>query len=105
VGLAFFFGLFHGLGFAGGLLGAMQGMPRGVVGLSITAFSAGVEVGHQMVVLPLFLVLTLARSPRLGTAGGERLSLALVRGGSVAISIAGGIYLVAALRLQGGLAG
>ncbi|MBI3450423.1 MAG: HupE/UreJ family protein [Acidobacteria bacterium] len=86
LGMAFFFGLFHGLGFAGGLLDAMQGMPGGAVGVAITGFSAGVEVGHQMIVLPLFFALMLARSPR------------LVWGGSVAISVAGGIYFLAAIR-------
>ena len=35
LGAAFFFGLFHGLGFAGGLLEAMQGMRGAVVLLAI----------------------------------------------------------------------
>ena len=51
--VAFFFGLFHGLGFAGGLLSAMEGMAGFAVGLAIVAFSLGVEIGHQMVVLPI----------------------------------------------------
>jgi hydrogenase/urease accessory protein HupE len=105
LGMAFFFGLFHGLGFAGGLLDAMQGMPGSAIGLSITAFSAGVEAGHQMIVLPLFFALMLARSSRLEPARRERLSTALVRGGSLAISVAGAIYFVAALRVDALLAG
>ena len=95
---AFFFGLFHGLGFAGGLLSAMEGMNGVAIGLAIAAFSLGVELGHQMVVLPLFCGLKLARNSRADDAGRERLSLALVRAGSLVISVAGMIYLVAALQ-------
>ena len=54
VATAFFFGLFHGLGFAGGLLDAMDGLNGLAIGLAIGAFSLGVEIGHQMVVLPVF---------------------------------------------------
>ncbi|HZE88004.1 MAG TPA: HupE/UreJ family protein [Verrucomicrobiae bacterium] len=100
LGMAFFFGLFHGLGFAGGLLDAMQGMPGAAVGVAITGFSAGVEVGHQMIVLPLFFLLSLARAPRLDAARRDRLSRALVRGGSIAISVAGAIYFLAAMRVH-----
>ena len=53
-GRRFFFGLFHGLGFAGGLLDAMREMPSGTMFVAIFAFSLGIEAGHQMVVLPLF---------------------------------------------------
>jgi hydrogenase/urease accessory protein HupE len=95
---AFFFGLFHGLGFAGGLLSAMDGMNGVAVGVAIAAFSLGVELGHQMVVLPLFSGLKLARVARDDEAGRERLTLAMMRGGSLLISIAGTIYLVAALK-------
>ena len=52
--LAFLFGLFHGLGFAGGLLEVMHGMSGRIVMLAILGFSLGVEVGNQMVLLPLF---------------------------------------------------
>src|SRR5438477_7334494 len=55
--VAFFFGLFHGLGFAGALLEAMQGMSSNALVLAILGFSAGVEVGHQVVVLPTFCAL------------------------------------------------
>ena len=63
LGAAFFFGLFHGLGFAGGLLNAMREMPGATMFLAILAFSVGVEAGHQMVVLPLFAFLK-AVTPR-----------------------------------------
>lgn len=51
---AFFFGLFHGLGFAGGLLALMHAMPPRLVIAAILGFSLGVEVGNQLVLLPLF---------------------------------------------------
>lgn len=60
--VAFGFGLIHGLGFAGGLLEAMEGLPALGIGLAILAFSIGVEVGHQVVVLPLFGVLRFGRA-------------------------------------------
>ncbi|MHA3771765.1 HupE/UreJ family protein [Verrucomicrobiota bacterium sgz303538] len=60
--VAFGFGLIHGLGFAGGLLEAMEGLPALGIGLAILAFSIGVEVGHQVVVLPLYGALRLGRA-------------------------------------------
>ena len=95
---AFFFGLFHGLGFAGGLLDAMNGMSGVAVGLAIAAFSLGVELGHQMVVLPVFFGLKLARNVRADDVGRERLSLGALRAGSLLICVAGTIYLIAALK-------
>ena len=95
---AFFFGLFHGLGFAGGLLDAMDGLSGLAVGIAIAAFSLGVELGHQMVVLPVFFGLQLARTTRPDDAGRERLSLAAMRGGSLLICVAGTLYLLAALK-------
>jgi len=96
--VAFFFGLFHGLGFAGGLLEAMQGMTTNSLVLAIVGFSAGVELGHQVVVIPTFCALKLTRGWRSETWQGERRTTLLSRWGSVAISIAGATYLVAALR-------
>ena len=96
--VAFFFGLFHGLGFGGGLLEAMQGMTTNSLALAIVGFSAGVELGHQVVVIPTFCALKMARGWRSETAQGERRTTLLSRWGSVAISIAGATYLVAALR-------
>jgi len=95
---AFFFGLFHGLGFAGGLLEAMDGLSGIAVGVAIAAFSLGVELGHQMVVLPVFFGLKLARATRPDDAGRERLSLATMRAGSLLVCLAGTLYLIAALR-------
>jgi hydrogenase/urease accessory protein HupE len=96
--VAFFFGLFHGLGFAGGLLEAMQEMPVTSKLLAIAAFSLGVELGHQMIVLPLFSSLKLARQTRADAAAKDRLSLVAQRLGSAAVSLAGMFYLFVALR-------
>jgi hydrogenase/urease accessory protein HupE len=96
--VAFFFGLFHGLGFAGGLLEAMQEMPVTSKLLAIAAFSLGVELGHQMIVLPLFTSLKLARQTRADAAAKDRLSLVAQRLGSAAVSLAGMFYLFVALR-------
>ena len=90
--VAFGFGLFHGLGFAGGLLETMQGS-HGVV-LALAGFSIGVELGHQVVVLPIFAGIKL-----LGTARNQgRLRAGALRFGSGAIAVAGMVYLIAALR-------
>lgn len=94
---AFFFGLFHGLGFAGGLLEAMDEMTGHTLTVAIVAFSLGVEIGHQLVVLPLFAGLKRARSMRKDPAQRERLSLSMLRKGSLLISVAGGYYLYIAL--------
>ena len=92
--VAFFFGLFHGLGFAGGLLSAMEGMAGFAIGLAILAFSIGVEIGHQMVVLPIFGALKIARrsAPR-----AAEIPSRTVRYGSAGIFVAGMFYLVSAL--------
>jgi len=95
--VAFFFGLFHGLGFAGGLLEAMQGMQGVAVILALAAFSIGVETGHQMVVLPLFGGLSVARTVS-AHADREKPWAVIQRVGSAAISVAGMFYLVIALR-------
>jgi hypothetical protein len=100
LGVAFFFGLFHGLGFAGALLEAMQGMRGSVALVAIIAFSIGVETAHQMVVLPLFACLKLVRQTRSDEMGKRRLSVAIQRFGSAAISLAGLFYLFVALRLS-----
>jgi ABC-type nickel/cobalt efflux system permease component RcnA len=92
--VAFFFGLFHGLGFAGGLLSAMQGMQTTAVAIAIVAFSIGVELGHQVVVLPVFALRQLSgrwagRTP----ATTDR----VLRVGSFAIGLAGLFYLAVAV--------
>jgi hypothetical protein len=94
--VAFGFGLFHGLGFAGGLMDAMSEMPNVAVWLALVGFSLGVEIGHQIVVIPSFTTLQLmkncgAREPRL-------LLMARIRQiGSAFIAVAGLYYLIAAL--------
>ena len=92
---AFLFGLFHGLGFAGGLLEAMSTMHAATAALAIMAFSVGVEMGHQVVVLPAFGVLRLLRN---GTVNGIGHDGLVQRYGSAGIALAGIMYLVAALR-------
>ncbi len=100
--VAFFFGLFHGLGFAGGLLEAMSGMPGASVGLAILAFSIGVEIGHQCVVLPLFGLTSVVRGwRRRRSAAPEPAGDWLLRGGSALIAAAGMFYLIAALTQVG----
>ena len=96
--IAFAFGLFHGLGFAGGLQEAMSGMPGTTLGAALGGFSAGVEAGHQVVVLPLFALMYGLRHHvttrrELRTIIAER----ILRYGSCAISIAGACFLVKAI--------
>ncbi len=93
--VAFGFGLIHGLGFAGGLLEAMAGLPAVGTWIALGAFSIGVELGHQAVVLPLFGLLALARHQ---LRGGTQ--AAIQRYGSGVISCCGAYYLVVALHQQ-----
>ena len=96
--VAFGFGLFHGLGFAGGLLAAMEGLAGVTIITAIAAFSLGVEIGHQLVALPLFSVLKIIRTASLRATDPARLPRWAMRVGSGAIGAAGLVYLVAALR-------
>jgi hydrogenase/urease accessory protein HupE len=95
--IAFGFGLFHGLGFAGGLKDAMSEMPSVAMWVALVAFSLGVEIGHQMVVLPLYSALAFARSRERGASPGM-FSRQILRFGSLAIMIAGMYYLIESLR-------
>ena len=95
--VAFGFGLFHGLGFAGGLMDAMSEMPNVAVWLALVGFSLGVEIGHQIVVIPEFTILQImkrwrAKQPRVALMNRVR------QIGSCGIAIAGVYYLVSALR-------
>jgi hypothetical protein len=90
--VAFGFGLVHGLGFAGGLLSAMEGLPRLGLGVALLAFSLGVEIGHQVVVLPVFGLLRLG-DVKLHAVFRER----MLRYGSIVISLAGVYYLINAI--------
>lgn len=94
---AFFFGLFHGLGFASGLLDTMRELPGGAVLFAIVGFSLGVEAGHQMVVLPLYYALRKARRDPLDGVGRARF-MADIRGpASLAIAVCGMYFLCTAL--------
>lgn len=95
LGVAFGFGLIHGLGFAGGLLDAMEGLPRIGTWIALGAFSLGVEIGHQVVVLPLFGALALGRH-RLH----ESFTRPALRYGSILISLCGAYYLCVAVHEQ-----
>ncbi|NOT12919.1 MAG: HupE/UreJ family protein [Methylococcaceae bacterium] len=93
--VAFGFGLFHGLGFAGGLLDAMSAMAHDGMALAMVAFSIGIEIGHMMVVLPVFGGLALLRNAH---ADKPTLSSGLQRYGSAIISFAGLVYFYHALQ-------
>lgn len=94
IAVAFGFGLFHGLGFAGGLRDAMADMPRVGLVIALVAFSLGVELGHQMVVLPLFGILTTARRQ----APPSRTPSWWYRGASAAICLVGLFFLIQAFH-------
>jgi hydrogenase/urease accessory protein HupE len=95
--VAFLFGLFHGLGFADGLLSIMQ-LTRGTALEAIVGFSAGVEAGHQLILLPLFFVLRAVRNFHRDPLPKERLSRKFQRFGSMGIMIGGLYYLWIALN-------
>ncbi len=103
LGVAFFFGLFHGLGFAGGLLAVMAELPGSSVALAIIAFSAGVEIGHQCMILPLFGLTRLVRARSGRTRSAYPAGEFLFRGGSALICLFGFFYLVTALNQLGRL--
>jgi len=95
--IAFAFGLFHGLGFAGGLKDAMADMPSVALWAALIAFSVGVELGHQIVVLPLFAVIQAMKNfkaevPRIAFI--DRLRQVA----SIFISIAGIYYFAQAVK-------
>lgn len=97
------FGLFHGLGFAGGLLDAMQSLSGSTIALAIVAFSIGVELGHQLIVIPLFALLKLVGRARAASRAREPtarqpMARQLELWGSLGIGLAGLYYLAAALQ-------
>lgn len=93
--VAFGFGLIHGLGFAGGLLDAMAGLPAVGIWIALIGFSLGVEIGHQFVVLPLYGLLAVGRH------GKNASHYAYVRQyGSIIISFGGAYYLLIAMKQQ-----
>lgn len=93
--VAFGFGLIHGLGFAGGLLDAMTGLPALSIWIALIAFSLGVEIGHQVVVLPLYTLLSMSRN-KVTIATYAR----LIRTSSAIVALGGCYFLVVALRQQ-----
>jgi hypothetical protein len=97
LGVAFGFGLFHGLGFAGGLRDAMAGMPGIALWAALIAFSVGVELGHQVVVIPLYGAMYAAK--HVNAEMPRAALLARVRQVcSVGISLAGIYFLTQAVR-------
>lgn len=96
--VAFGFGLFHGLGFAGGLLDALQAQPGAAVTTAISGFALGVEAGHQLVALPLFGVLLLARRWSDSVVVRQRFFSPAIRCASACVSLAGIFYLAATLK-------
>ena len=104
--IAFVFGLFHGLGFAGGLLETMEGLPAINLAVSLIAFTLGVELAHQVLIVPLYFVLRFLRRRFGGSDVGEAAPAEVVRPSaplgmrlaSVAISLVGMMYFVASLR-------
>jgi hypothetical protein len=74
----------------------MEGMAGFAVGLAILAFSLGVEIGHQMIVLPIFFGLRKLRDRAMPQAA--QMPARVLRYGSAGIFVAGVFYLVAALR-------
>lgn len=94
--IAFGFGLLHGCGFASGALQAMRDLPAAGLGLAVGAFSLGVELGHQAIVIPTFMLLNRLRERT--TAANMTMMAAVRRAGSAAIAVAGGVYLWLALH-------
>lgn len=90
--VAFFFGLFHGLGFAGGLLELMHAMPRNLIVFAILGFSLGVEAGNQLVLLPLYGALQLFKRTQDSTNKSQIL-LIFKSYASGAVAFAGMYYL------------
>jgi hypothetical protein len=97
---AFFFGLFHGLGFAGGLLDLMHAMPPNLVVYAILGFSLGVEAGNQLVLLPLYGLLKGIKLFRQKNAT-KKQPFTLQRFASGLVAIAGLYYLCIALICPG----
>jgi hydrogenase/urease accessory protein HupE len=95
---AFFFGLFHGLGFAGGFLDAARAMSGETIALAIASFSIGVECAHMLVVLPLFFILQRVHRGACTESVDGAPPLLTLRGGSALICVAGAFYLVSALQ-------
>jgi len=100
--VAFVFGLFHGLGFAGGLLNLLHEMPRHSVLAAILGFSVGVEVAHQIVLLPVFAAMRLLRTSIRDHSIAPAAVATLQRLLSAGIGAGGLYYLTVATIVAGG---
>lgn len=87
--LAFGFGLVHGLGFAGGLVEALQG-DRTRIALALVAFTLGVELVQQALVVPVYAAASWARARPFGPKWIERAALVVV--------VLGILFLIQALK-------
>jgi hydrogenase/urease accessory protein HupE len=96
--VAFLFGLMHGLGFASGLLELMHQMPLATALLALLGFSLGIELGNQVVLLPLFGILQLVRRIPDGPEVQDRLAGKIRQLGSGAVGAAGAYYFWVALH-------
>jgi hydrogenase/urease accessory protein HupE len=94
---AFAFGLFHGLGYAGGMRDAMSELPATAFVTALVAFTVGVELAHQMVLLPSYGVLRAARGLASSPESRAAVAAAVMRYGSVAVSVGGAYFLVRAV--------
>jgi hydrogenase/urease accessory protein HupE len=93
--IAFAFGLFHGLGYAGGLKDAMTDLPTTAFVAALVGFTIGVELAHQLVIIPSYAALRAAR--HLSAAESQAAVMRqIMRYGSAAVSVGGAYYLIMA---------
>ncbi len=76
----------------------MAGLPIAAIGVAILAFSVGVELAQQSVVLPTFFLLKLLGREEIKHRSAEGLRLLVQRYGSLLICALGTFYLVESLR-------
>jgi hypothetical protein len=76
----------------------MSDLPGVAVAIAITAFSIGVELGHQAVVLPIFAGLQIARRVHPPRDGFDPAQYYALKFGSAIVCAAGMVYFVAAVR-------
>lgn len=104
LGLAFGFGLIHGLGFAGGLADALGNASGARLAVPIVAFCLGVELAHLAFGAPMFGILKAIErhgadaGASASPSPGGRLWVQVQRWGSLLVSAGGAWYLWAALR-------
>ena len=91
--VAFGFGLVHGLGFAGGLKGAVEDVTGGELAMAVVAFCGGVELGNLAIGLPLLCGLRWIQRWRPGFISRRVLPIA-----SILVALGGGWFLLVALQ-------